>query len=140
MKKHWNLLLTSLFLWLGLTGASAAKDLLPPPDKPETLEEVKAIALRLYPSLQASMESVAAARARLEQGLSADYPPINLNASCNANTFNWASGRCQVGVGSPLEITDAEVSLANARANNIQALYNYRGAEAQIERATGMSR
>jgi len=51
-----------------------------------------------------------------------------------------ANGRYQVGVGSPLEITDAEVSLANARANNIQAIYNLKTAEARIEKAMGINR
>ncbi len=51
-----------------------------------------------------------------------------------------ASGRYQVGVGSPLEITDAEVSLANARANYIQAVYNFKTAEARIEKAMGINR
>jgi outer membrane protein TolC len=54
--------------------------------------------------------------------------------------YDLASGRYQVGVGSPLEITDAEVSLANARANYIQALYNYKIAEARIENAMGTFR
>jgi outer membrane protein TolC len=54
--------------------------------------------------------------------------------------FDLAKGRYQVGVGSPLEITDAEVSLANARANHIQALYNYKIAEARIEKAMGAFR
>ncbi|NWF56744.1 MAG: TolC family protein [Syntrophaceae bacterium] len=51
-----------------------------------------------------------------------------------------ASGRYQVGVGSPLEITDAEVLLANAKANHIQALYNYKVAEARIEKAMGVNK
>ena len=54
--------------------------------------------------------------------------------------YDLASGRYQVGVGSPLEITDAEVSLANARANYIQALYNYKIAESKIENAMGLYR
>ena len=54
--------------------------------------------------------------------------------------FDLARGRYQVGVGSPLEITDAEVTLANARANNIQALYDYKVAEARIEKAMGKVR
>lgn len=54
--------------------------------------------------------------------------------------FELARGRYQVGVGSPLEVTDAEVSLANARANYINALYNYRVAEARIDRAMGLNR
>jgi outer membrane protein len=54
--------------------------------------------------------------------------------------YDLASGRYKVGVGSPLEITDAEVQLANAKANYIQALYNYKVAEAKIERATGANK
>jgi outer membrane protein len=54
--------------------------------------------------------------------------------------YDLASGRYQVGVGSPLEITDAEVSLANAKANYIQALYNYKTAEARIEKAMGINK
>jgi len=51
-----------------------------------------------------------------------------------------ATGRYRVGVGSPLEITDAEVSLANARANYIQALYNYKIGESKIDKAMGLTR
>jgi outer membrane protein len=54
--------------------------------------------------------------------------------------YDLARGRYQVGVGSPLEITDAEVQLANAKANYIQALYNYKVAEAKIERAMGTNK
>ncbi len=52
--------------------------------------------------------------------------------------FDLATGRYQVGVGSPLEVTDAEVLLANAKANYITALYNYKVAEAKIEKAMGL--
>ncbi len=54
--------------------------------------------------------------------------------------FELATGRYQVGVGSPLEVTDAEVLLANARANNVTALYNYKVSEARIEKAMGSVR
>jgi len=54
--------------------------------------------------------------------------------------YDLASGRYQVGVGSPLEITDAEVQLANAKANQIQALYNLKVAEARIEKAMGVNK
>ena len=54
--------------------------------------------------------------------------------------YELASGRYQVGVGSPLEITDAEVLLANARANYIQAVYTYKTSEARIEKAMGINR
>jgi len=52
--------------------------------------------------------------------------------------YDLANGRYRVGVGSPLEVTDAEVSLTNARANHIQALYDYKVAQAKIEKAMGM--
>jgi outer membrane protein len=52
--------------------------------------------------------------------------------------FELATGRYQVGVGSPLEVTDAEVLLANAKANYITALYSYKVAEAKIEKAMGL--
>ncbi len=52
--------------------------------------------------------------------------------------FELATGRYQVGVGSPLEVTDAEVLLANSRANYITALYNYKVSEAKIEKAMGV--
>jgi len=51
--------------------------------------------------------------------------------------YELASGRYRVGIGGPLEINDAEVSLANARASHISALYDYKIAEAQIEKAAG---
>ncbi len=54
--------------------------------------------------------------------------------------YDLASGRYQVGVGQPLEITDAEVQLANARANHIQALYDYKVSEAKVEKAMGLIR
>lgn len=52
--------------------------------------------------------------------------------------FVLATGRYQVGVGSPLEISDAEVLLANARGSYINALYNFKVAEAKIKKAMGL--
>ena len=54
--------------------------------------------------------------------------------------YSLATGRYRVGVGSPLEVTDAEVSLANARVNHIQSLAGYKIAEAKIEKAMGLVR
>ena len=54
--------------------------------------------------------------------------------------YDLAAGRYQVGVGSPLEITDAEVSLAKARANYIQPPYNYKTAGSKIGNAMGTFR
>jgi outer membrane protein TolC len=59
------------------------------------------------------------------------------NLSQAQENFELARGRYQVGVGSPLEVTDAEVMLANAKASYIQALYDYKIAEARIDKAMG---
>lgn len=48
-----------------------------------------------------------------------------------------AEGRYSAGVGNIIEVTDAQVSLASARANNVQALYTYKTAVAELERAVG---
>ncbi len=51
--------------------------------------------------------------------------------------YDLASRRYAVGIGQSLEINDAEVLLANARASHINALYDYKVAEARIEKAMG---
>lgn len=48
-----------------------------------------------------------------------------------------ASGRYEAGVGAPIEITDADVLLVNAKTNHIQALYDYRITQAIIEQTIG---
>jgi outer membrane protein TolC len=53
--------------------------------------------------------------------------------------LDLAEGRYAAGVGNIIELTDAQVSLTSARANNIQALYNYKTAVAQLEKAIGRS-
>lgn len=50
-----------------------------------------------------------------------------------------AEGRYAAGVGNIIEVTDAQVSLTSAQANNIQALYTYKTALAQLEKAVGRS-
>ncbi len=50
-----------------------------------------------------------------------------------------ASGRYEAGVGSPVEVTDADLLLFDARTSNIQALYDYKIAQAVIEQAIGQS-
>jgi outer membrane protein len=50
-----------------------------------------------------------------------------------------ASGRYSAGVGSPVEVTDADTLLVQAKANNIQALYDYRMAQTSIEQAIGLA-
>ncbi|MBW6519537.1 MAG: TolC family protein [Desulfoarculaceae bacterium] len=51
--------------------------------------------------------------------------------------FRIASGRYSAGVGSPVEVTDADTLLVAAKANHIQALYDYRMAQTSIEQAIG---
>lgn len=50
-----------------------------------------------------------------------------------------AEGRYQVGVGNIIEVTDAQASMTSARANVIQALYNFQTARARLEKAIGQS-
>ena len=50
-----------------------------------------------------------------------------------------AEGRYQVGVGNIIELTDAQTSVTSARANAIQALYNFKTALVQLEKATARS-
>jgi outer membrane protein len=50
-----------------------------------------------------------------------------------------AEGRYTAGVGNIIEVTDAQVSFSSARANSIQAVYSYKTALAQLERALGKS-
>ncbi len=49
-----------------------------------------------------------------------------------------ASGRYAAGVGNPIEVTDAEVGLSNAKAAHIQALYDYKITAASLEKAMGI--
>lgn len=50
-----------------------------------------------------------------------------------------AEGRYSAGVGNILEVSDAQVGLARARANHVQALADYWIAVAELERAVGAS-
>ncbi len=49
-----------------------------------------------------------------------------------------ASGRYSAGVGSPVEVTDADILLVQAKADHNQALYDYRIAQTSIEQAIGV--
>ncbi len=98
-------------------------------------------------NLQAQEEStrqnirLEAEQAYLNHQLSVEQIEVTRKSVDSAKeNYDLASGRYQVGVGSPLEITDAEVQLANARANYIQAIYNFKTAEARIEKAMGVNR
>lgn len=52
--------------------------------------------------------------------------------------FEIATGRYNAGVGNPIEVTDAQVLLSNARAAHIEALYDYKIASASLEKAMGV--
>ena len=49
-----------------------------------------------------------------------------------------AEGRYNFGVGSAIEITDAQVTLSSARLSNIQALYDYNTSLIKLKRAMGV--
>lgn len=51
--------------------------------------------------------------------------------------LDLANGRYQVGVGSIIEVTDAQTLYTDAQTNYVRALYDYRIADAQLERAVG---
>ncbi len=52
-------------------------------------------------------------------------------------TFKLAEGRYKEGVGSPIEITDARVTLLNAQTTYIQALYDYQVAFVRLQKSMG---
>ncbi len=51
--------------------------------------------------------------------------------------LDLANGRYASGVGSPIEVTDALVAASNAKTAQISALYDYKLAQASLEKATG---
>ena len=67
-------------------------------------------------------------------------PTAKLGVEQAQENLDIANGRYAAGVGSPIEVTDAEVSLANARLAHIQALYADRVAQASLEKAMGKRR
>jgi outer membrane protein TolC len=64
-------------------------------------------------------------------------PTAKLGVEQAQENLDIANGRYAAGVGNPIEVTDAEVSLANARLAYIQALYADRVAQASLEKAMG---
>ena len=64
-------------------------------------------------------------------------PTAELTVKQAEENFGIAKGRYEAGVGNPVELTDAEVALVNAKTAYIQALYDYRTAQAILEKAMG---
>jgi outer membrane protein len=52
--------------------------------------------------------------------------------------LDLANGRYAAGLGNPVEVTDAQVSLSSAKTSYIQALYDYKIAHASLEKAMGV--
>jgi outer membrane protein len=65
-------------------------------------------------------------------------PTAELGVKQAEENFEIANGRYAAGVGNPIEVTDAEVSLLNAKLSYIQALYNYKVSQASLEKAMGV--
>jgi outer membrane protein len=65
-------------------------------------------------------------------------PTAKLGVEQSQENLDIANGRYAAGVGNPIEVTDAEVGLANARTSYIQALYADKVAQASLEKAMGL--
>jgi outer membrane protein len=65
-------------------------------------------------------------------------PTAELTVQQAQENFEIANGRYAAGVGNPIEVTDAEVLLANAKLSYIQALYNYKVSQASLDKAMGI--
>ncbi len=65
-------------------------------------------------------------------------PTAKLGVEQAQENMDIANGRYAAGVGNPIEVTDAEVSLANARLAYIQSLYADKVAQASLEKAMGI--
>jgi outer membrane protein TolC len=65
-------------------------------------------------------------------------PTAKLGVEQAQENLDIANGRYAAGVGNPIEVTDAEVSLANARLAYVQTLYADKVAQANLEKAMGM--
>ena len=70
----------------------------------------------------------------LEEGI----PIAELTVQQAQENVDIANGRYAAGVGNPIEVTDANTGLSNARTNLIQALANYKIARASLEKSMGI--
>ncbi len=90
---------------------------------------VKAAELTLIQSLEQAEIAVEAAQERIQAAL------VLINSA--QENFRLAQGRFDVGVGTILELTDAQLALTQAQNTEAQALADYRIALAQLDRAAG---
>ncbi|PJJ48581.1 TolC family protein [Hymenobacter chitinivorans] len=71
------------------------------------------------------------------QASTARYENSQLQISQASDALTRAQARYRYGVGSNLDVLDAETSLAQARLARLQAIYNYTLGQYQLKRATG---
>jgi outer membrane protein len=90
---------------------------------------VKAAELTLIQNLEQAEIAVEAARERIQAA------KVVINAA--QETFNNARGRFDVGVGTILELTDAQLALTQAQNTEALALADYRISLARLDRAAG---
>ena len=64
-------------------------------------------------------------------------PAAELVVKQAEENLELANGRYAAGVGSPIEVTDAQVGLSSSKLSYIQALYDYKIALANLEKAMG---
>jgi outer membrane protein TolC len=65
-------------------------------------------------------------------------PTAEIGVKQAEENFEIANGRYAAGVGNPIEVTDAEVSLLTSKLSYIQAMYNYKVSQASLEKAMGL--
>ncbi|MGC9022942.1 MAG: TolC family protein, partial [Dissulfurimicrobium sp.] len=64
-------------------------------------------------------------------------PVAELGVTQAQENLDLAMGRYKAGIGNPIEVTDSEIALENAKLAYIQALYDYRVAFAALQKAMG---
>lgn len=84
---------------------------------------------RIYSEVQQAFLSLREAEERI--------PAAELTVRQATENLDLARGRYEAGIGSPVEITDAEASYAKAHASYIEAITDYRIAIAALYRAMG---
>lgn len=65
-------------------------------------------------------------------------PTAELAVTQATENLDIANGRYEAGVGNPIEVTDAQISYINAKTSYIQALYDYKVAQASLDKAMGV--
>jgi outer membrane protein len=100
---------------------------------------------------RANLEVLKANEESIRQGIRLDVQQAYLNVQDTAEqismaemtvlqakeNYDLAEGRYRTGVGNPIEVADSIITLNNARANLNTALYNYKIAQAALDKAIG---